>query len=94
MKILIGSIVAGSAALFASAASAQSQPQQQSQPAAAAQTAAANSDPVICEKEEVIGTRLSSHRLCMKRSQWQDQRLQARQGTERVQQQEGVPLGH
>lgn len=92
MKILILSIVAGSAALLASTAWAQQQ-QQQQQPAAAS-AAASNSDPVICEKQEEIGSRLSTHRICMKRSQWQDQQLQDRQATERVQRSEGMPGGH
>jgi hypothetical protein len=32
---------------------------------------AAKSDPVICEWEEDIGTRLGSHKVCMTKSQWQ-----------------------
>ena len=32
---------------------------------------AAKSDPVICEWEEDIGTRLGNHKVCMTKSQWQ-----------------------
>ena len=92
MRILIASIVAGSAALLASTASAQAQPQPQPKPAAAAATAAA--DPVVCEKEEVTGSRLATRKVCMKRSQWQDTRLQERQNIEKIQTQRGVsPTG-
>ena len=40
---------------------------------------------VICEKQEVLGSRLSTRRVCMTRSQWEDLRLQDRQAIERVQ---------
>jgi hypothetical protein len=84
MKLVIGSIIAASAALLASSANAQSQPQQAAQAAAPAAQSASN-DPVICEKQEVTGSRLATRKVCMKRSQWQDQQLQERQTIERAQ---------
>ena len=82
MKMLMVSFLAGSAALLATPASAQAQ--QQPAPTSAAPAAPA-ADPVICEKEEVTGSRLATRKVCMKRSQWQDQQLQERQGIEKVQ---------
>ena len=44
---------------------------------------------VICEKQEVVGSRLQKRRVCMTRSQWADARLQDKQALERVQ----TPVG-
>lgn len=67
------------APLFAQAAS---QPTQ-AQPSTA--TTATAADPIICEKQEVIGSRLSHKRVCMTRSQWEDARSQDRSAVEKVQ---------
>jgi hypothetical protein len=40
---------------------------------------------VVCEKVEVIGTRLASNRVCMTRAQWAEQKRQNRDEVERVQ---------
>jgi hypothetical protein len=40
---------------------------------------------IVCEKQETTGTRLGAKRVCMKRSEWADRRLQDRQELERVQ---------
>lgn len=55
--------------LASAPAFAQAQPQQQ-------QSAKKALDPneVVCEKEEETGSRLSSHKVCMTRSQWAEQR--------------------
>jgi hypothetical protein len=60
--------------------------------AAFAQTAAASptkvkdrSQEMICEKVEVIGSRLASKRVCMTRAEWADARLQDRQAVDRAQ---------
>lgn len=92
MRILIASIAAGTGVLAASAATAQSQPQQTAQASPPVATAAA-ADPVICEKQEVTGSRLATRKVCMKRSQWQDQQLQERQTIERAQINHGLPPG-
>jgi len=83
MKILIASFLAASATFLAMPASAQAQQQQPAQTSAAAAAPAA--DPIICEKEEVTGSRLATRKVCMKRSQWHDNQLQERQGIEKVQ---------
>ena len=87
MRFLIASIAATSAALGTSPAAAQSQPQQPSQAAA---PAAAPADPVICEKEEVTGSRLATRKVCMTRSQWEDARRQDRMNLEKTQTQRGM----
>jgi invasion protein IalB len=67
---------------------------------AAAQTAAAaapaaatgqarNPNEIICEKQEVVGSRLATRRVCMTRAEWADRKLQDRQEIERVQVQRG-----
>ena len=45
---------------------------------------------VVCEKQEVIGSRLSVKRICKTRSQWADQKLQDRMEVEKVQVQRGM----
>lgn len=93
MRVLIGPVVAVSATFLASSAYAQSQPQQPVQASATAAQATA-SDPVICEKQEVTGSRLATRKVCMKRSQWHDQQLQERQGIEKMQTQRTItPAG-
>ena len=45
---------------------------------------------VVCEKQEVVGSRVQSRRVCMTRAQWADLRLQDRQEIEKVQVQRGM----
>jgi hypothetical protein len=42
-------------------------------------------DPVICRREIETGSRLQARRICMTRSQWEEQRRQQRQAIERAQ---------
>ena len=66
--------------------------QQQNVPTANAQATAgktANLNEVVCEKQEVVGSRLATKRVCMTRGQWADLRSQDRQETEKVQTQRG-----
>ena len=44
---------------------------------------------VICEKQEVIGSRLQTKRVCRTRAEWADLRLQDQQAIDRVQIQRG-----
>ena len=59
----------------------------QSTDAAQSQTAKPAKDPneVICERQEEIGTRLSSERVCKTRAQWAEDRRLTRQEVEKVQ---------
>ena len=43
----------------------------------------------VCEKVEVIGTRLTSNRVCMSRAQWAEQKRLSREEIDRVQTQRG-----
>lgn len=72
---------AGSA--FAQAASSQTS----AQPPAAAQSVDMNE--VICEKQEVIGSRLAKKRVCRTRAEWADAQRQDRQEIDRQQVQRG-----
>ena len=82
MRQAVGFVFVASLAI-AVPANAQSQPQAQAQPQPAASVA--NPNEVVCQKEEEIGSRLSSHKICHTRSQWQQLRLSDRSATEHVQ---------
>ena len=83
-------IIVLAAALSASAASSQQPVTDATQAAPAAPaapavasnpapaTAAADKSKVICEKEEVTGSRLQSHRVCLTSDQWREVRRQER----------------
>ena len=52
------------------------------------QARAKTTDPmseIICQKQEVVGSRLATRRVCMTRLQWQEQRTTDRQDTEKAQ---------
>lgn len=99
MRAFIASVLGGAALLSGSVATAQTQPQTQPQPqtqqiAQISSAAPAVRDPVICEKQEVTGSRLATRKICMKRSQWQDIRLQQQQTLDKAQIQRGlIPPG-
>jgi hypothetical protein len=61
-------------------------------PAANAAPARVGPDPneIICEKQEVLGSRLASRRICHTRAEWADLKLQDRQELERVQSRRGM----
>lgn len=78
-------IVTAASALAAAsgAALAQAQPQPSGAPQQA--VSAGNADEVICEKQEVLGSRIATKRICMKRWEWAEKRLQERQDVEKAQ---------
>ena len=45
---------------------------------------------VVCEKQEVTGSRLATRRVCKTRAEWADLKLQDRQEIERIQTQRGM----
>ena len=51
------------------------------------QTQSVDPDPseIVCEKIEMIGSRLSTKKVCMTRSQWADSRRQDREAIEKIQ---------
>lgn len=52
----------------------------------------AGTDPneVICQRQEVVGSRLQKRRVCMTRAQWADLRLQDRQALDKAQTMQGM----
>jgi hypothetical protein len=40
---------------------------------------------IVCQKQEVVGSRLATRRVCMTRLQWQEQRAGDREGLEKAQ---------
>lgn len=69
-------------AIFLSAPTVAQTPQAQSPPAT---RKALDPNEVICEKQEVVGSRLATRRVCMTRAKWADLRLQDRQAIEHAQ---------
>ncbi|WP_395624241.1 hypothetical protein [Sphingomonas daechungensis] len=68
-------------------------------PAAApapAQTQTKPNDPneKVCVKQEVIGSRLGTKKVCMTRAEWADRKLQDQQELTRVQTQRSGPTGN
>lgn len=45
---------------------------------------------IVCEKQEVLGSRLGSRRICMTRAEWAERYLQDRRDVEKVQDQSGL----
>src|SRR3954454_19278856 len=74
--------------LAAAPAVGQVQPQPTRPPAAAPK--AADADQMICEKQEELGSRLSTHKVCHTRSQWEQMRFGDRSTIERVQTQRSI----
>jgi invasion protein IalB len=88
MKVRLGlSLTTAAVAILSAGAVAQ----QAQSPAASNETKKA-SDPneIVCEKQEVTGSRLATKRVCMTRAQWADARSQDREEIERVQVRRGM----
>jgi hypothetical protein len=52
----------------------------------------ANPTEIVCERVEVIGSRLASNRICMSRAEWAQRRKDDREQVERAQTQRGCQL--
>ena len=79
------------AAIVAAAVSpalAQTAATQPSQPAAARPVY--NPNEIVCQKQEVTGSRLVAKKVCMTRAEWADRQLQDRQELERAQTRRGM----
>lgn len=51
-------------------------------------------DPMICQSDAVLGSRVKRKKICMRRSEWQRQQLEDRQMIDRTQVQRGAdPAG-
>jgi hypothetical protein len=51
----------------------------------------ADPNEVVCQKQEVVGSRLAVRRICKTRAEWADLQIQDRQEIERVQVRRGMP---
>lgn len=60
---------------------------------AAARERSVNNDPnrMVCEKQEVLGTRLSSKRVCKTAAEWAMQRREERNAIDRAQRERNSP---
>jgi invasion protein IalB len=78
---------------FAAGLSAPAMAQAQSNPPAASQPQPGGPNPneMICQKQEVTGSRLGVKRVCKTRAEWADFQLQERQQIEKVQVQRHMP---
>ncbi|HWC57094.1 MAG TPA: hypothetical protein VG434_09040 [Sphingomicrobium sp.] len=91
MKRIVG--IAASLAVFITAPAIAApdatvaQPQQPAQTQQPSQTAAqiAYENQIVCQKEEVTGSRLGSHRVCMTRGEWARSRMEDKAWVERMQ---------
>lgn len=62
------------------------QPQQSAQAQQSSTPArAAYENEIVCQKEEVTGSRLGSHRVCMTRGEWARSRMEDKAWVERMQ---------
>jgi hypothetical protein len=82
---VVGAALVLSAAFGATASIAQGQTAPQDRGKSAEQAVSADQNEIICERQEVTGSRLAKRRVCMTRAQWAESRLQDRQATEKVQ---------
>ena len=90
MKIIRAfALVASAAALLASAPAA-AETAAAAAPAATGQKAADPNNEVVCEKQEITGSRIGSRRICMTRAKWAERRLQDRQEIEKAQTNRGM----
>jgi predicted secreted protein len=48
---------------------------------------------IICEKQEVLGSRLATKKVCMTAAEWKEQRAQDRQAIEKGQMEARGPSG-
>ena len=86
-------LTAGLAVLVASPVSADNSGQA---PRPANQTNTPDPSEMVCQRVEVLGSRLAVKKVCMTRSQWDDSRRQDRQAVEKAQASPCViqPTGH
>ena len=90
-KVIFASVTAAFIAAPAIAQAPAAEPPTQAQTNA---KPANDPNEVICEKQEVTGSRLGGKRVCMTRAQWADRKLQDQQELTRVQVQRGGEPGN
>lgn len=90
MKIIQACALAAAAAGLLASAPAAAQTAAATAPAATSQKPADPNNEVVCEKQEITGSRLGSRRICMTRAKWAERRLQDRQEIEKAQTNRGM----
>lgn len=56
-------------------------------------TKAADPNEMVCEYQEVLGSRLASHKVCATRAEWRDRQLQERMQVDKTQLNTSHPTG-
>jgi invasion protein IalB len=86
-------ICVSSAAAFLACASAPAFAQAQNTPPAASNESKSDSrsNEIVCQKQEVIGSRLAVKRVCKTRAEWADARLEDRRAVDKIQTERAMP---
>lgn len=79
--------IAAAALVISMPAAAQITFESAPQPQAAKPVSVKKTDRMICERQEVIGTRLGGDKVCMSWNDWQELKFRHREQFEKVQQQ-------
>jgi invasion protein IalB len=90
VKIIRACALAAAAAGLLASAPAAAQTAAATAPAATSQKPAGANNEVVCEKQEITGSRIGSRRICMTRAKWAERRLQDRQEIEKAQTNRGM----
>ena len=83
-------ICVSSAVAMIAGAAAPAAAQSQNAPPAASQQSDPRLNEIVCQKQEVTGSRLGVKRICKTRAEWAESQLQDRQEVERVQSRRGM----
>ena len=90
MKIIQTCTLAAAVAGLSASAPVAAQTPAATAPAATNPKAADNSNEVVCERQEITGSRLGTRRICKTRAEWADLKLQDRQEVEQAQTRRGM----
>lgn len=94
LKLIYAASAIGLVAGASVPALAQAQQAQQAQPAPSA-SQQPPADPrlneVVCQKQEVIGSRLVTRRVCKTRAEWADAKLEDRRAVDKMQTERSMP---
>ena len=88
LKLIYAATAIGLAAGASVPALAQAQ---STPPASQQQPADPRMNEVVCQKQEVIGSRLATKRVCKTRAEWADARLEDRRAVDKIQTERSMP---
>jgi predicted secreted protein len=89
VKIIRAFALAASAAALLASTPAAAETAAAAAPATGQKAADPNNE-VVCEKQEITGSRLGTRRICLTRAKWAERRLQDRQEIEKAQTNRGM----